>query len=166
MNEMKNSTTNFLLILVISLLICGCIQPGTKSNNTAQINPTPMKTLSIIRTNTIPQDNDNFADYVKMDGDIFKPGHTIKFFLVNDGETLMPCYNYVPHYYVSHLLENGSSVEFIRPTETLSPGINYLMPGESSQVFSLDTRNWSYGLYKIRFDCGGVSRKFKLVERR
>jgi hypothetical protein len=98
--------------------------------------------------------------------DIYEPGDEIKFYLVNDGSSLISCSNGEPHYYVSKILENGTHIQFIDPTEPMVFGINYLGPGESSRVFSLATSNWTPGFYNIRFDCGEVNRKIEIIKKK
>jgi hypothetical protein len=164
------------LVMAAVLLAAGCVelQSGGKNmrirgngqftdNQAGSVlaTPTPYERIT---EKTIPQPNDSHADYVKMLKDIYNPGEEIKFYLVNDENSLMSCYNWEPHYYVSNILENGTNIQFIGPTGMIQPGINYLGPGESSRVFNLNTTNWTPGLFNIRFDCGGVNRQFRIVE--
>ena len=150
------------LLTVNFLLFTCCIQQGTEFNNSTQTNPTPIQTLpTIIRTNTIAQD-DNYADYVKMDRDIYKTGDTIEFYLVNQETSLMECVNAVPTFRIYRLLENGTSVVIVNHG-IVQPGVSYMQPGESSTVFNIPlTKKWMPGLYRIQFDCGSVSRKFMI----
>jgi hypothetical protein len=163
-----------MLVMVALLLAAGCIEQPTVGKKlripgNGQFTVSPVGTALASTTlyeritqKTIPQPNNSYADYVKMLKDIYNPGEEIKFYLVNDGNSLMACGNAVPTYHVNYLFENGTPFEFIGPG-VVQPGISYIRPGESSAVFSFTTTNWMPGLYQIRFDCGGVYREFRIV---
>jgi hypothetical protein len=165
------------LLLAALLVAAGCFGAPSDGENmsshgnnqftsspsvTSLTTPTPYERIT---KKIIPQANDSHADYIKMLKDIYEPGDEIKFYLVNDGSSLMSCVNWEPHYYVSYIMENGTLFQFVGPTGPIQPGINYLGPGESSGAFSLNTTNWTPGFYNIHFDCGGVSRKIEIKKK-
>ena len=96
-----------------------------------------------------------------MDRDIYKTGDSLEFYLVNQETTLMECVNAEPTFRIYRLSENGTSFMIVNHG-IVQPGISYLQPGESSTAFNIPLTKWMPGLYRIQFDCGSVSRKFKI----
>jgi len=162
------------ILILLPILIqfnAGCLfignnnLPGSAAlNGTTQATPAETSGPAVHRIITIPQDSPQ-ADYVIMDRDIYQVGDTIRFYLMNEGGSVLECANFYPDLYVRKLLDNGTYQDIIRPTGPVMPMIGQLPPGAKSKQYTVDTSTFEPGYYQIAFDCGNVSRNFEIRDR-
>jgi len=107
---------------------------------------------------TIPQVEGNNPGFIKMDSDVFIQGEVIKFHIVNEGASPLPC-EWMPAYTLYR--QTGEWEPLTKQAGNYYlPGNYWLEAGNSTAVEQVDTAGQEPGHYKI-VKCG-VSREFEI----
>lgn len=157
-------TVLILLLLAAEVLAAACVTQTISENpgSTTAAPPTqsavPQSTGQYATTIALP--GSSHPEYFRMDSDVYNAGEVVEFYVVNEGAETLQCPNLQKSYAVDKM-DHGSWIRLPEPSETVSPLISYMNPGERSRTFRFLTTNWTPGKYRIAFDCG-VDREFTI----
>lgn len=138
------------ILLACFIIIPGCTAPFFSGDSTG----IPTGTTVPQKTPLTLSQPEASAAGIRMDTDVYFPGDTVEFVIVNDGKGDITCRSDPPGFSVRYQDSTGRWVTRMGRDPPPPGNETRLSPGESSAPSKFITTGWVPGRYRIVSDCG------------